>query len=340
MKKTLVTGATGLLGAHLLLYLLQGGKRVRALKRKNSRFDGIHRLFDLYQPEQSQLLLHQVEWVEADLLDPFALDEALKGVSEVYHAAGMVDFDRKKEKELIKVNVEGTATLVNASIEAGIDRFCHISSIAALDKGEDSKEVTEEAHFQKRKDASVYAWSKHLGEMEVWRAAQEGLKAVVVYPGVVLASAFWEQSSGKIFREVQKKGYFYTKGSSAYVDARDLAQCCIGFMKDEFMNQSYIVIDENKSYKEIITKIRRDLGCTSPLPISNRGLRVFSALTRLCSFFSRRSNPLSGDMVKSLSSSSCYSNQKTRKTLGYQFRGVDSSLEEHLKNYKKEFSCK
>ncbi|WP_103326605.1 NAD-dependent epimerase/dehydratase family protein [Bacteroidetes bacterium endosymbiont of Geopemphigus sp.] len=337
MKKILVTGATGLLGSHLLLYLLQGTQEVRALKRKGSIFENIQCLLRYYEPENSEALFKKIEWAEADLLDIPALDEALKGVCEVYHAAGMVDFNRKKKKALMRTNVEGTTALVNACLEEGVERFCHISSIATLGEGKKHEQITEKSDFQKRAKPSAYAQSKYLGEMEVYRAIQEGLKAVIVHPGIILASTFWESSSGALFREIQKRWYFYPTGSSAYIDARDLAKCCIALMRDEFMNQNYILIDENCSHKEIITKIRKDLNLSSPRGIIERNLRNFSKLNALWAFLSGRDHPLSSGMVESLTSCNYYSNEKIRKTLGYQFMGIDSALNEHLERYKKAF---
>ena len=94
----LVTGGTGLVGSHLLQALAAEGKPVRAIKRPSGDTDMIRRVFKLYSKEPEKDF-SQIEWVEADLMDIFSLEEAMEGVEEVYHCAALVSFlpgDRKK----------------------------------------------------------------------------------------------------------------------------------------------------------------------------------------------------------------------------------------------------
>ena len=115
----LVTGGTGLVGAQILFDLVRKGEKVRALKRSTSQMDVISRIF-----KHDQELLEKIEWVEGDVTDLYSVLEALEGVKEVYHAAAIISFRPSDFNEMMKINAEGTANMVNLSLEKGVDKFC------------------------------------------------------------------------------------------------------------------------------------------------------------------------------------------------------------------------
>ncbi len=126
----LVTGGTGLVGAHLLLHLLENGANtVRAIYRDSKNTDKTKALFNLYEKEA---LFEKIEWVSADILDIPALEIAFQEVDYVYHCAALISFDPAEEVNLRKVNIEGTANIVNFCIDKKVKKLCHVSSIAAL----------------------------------------------------------------------------------------------------------------------------------------------------------------------------------------------------------------
>jgi len=100
----LVTGGTGLVGTHLLYDLTRSGKRVRVLKRMNSNTSNLKKVFSYYTADPD-VLLKNIEWVEADLLDIHTLIEAMEGITEVYHCAAMVSFEPKLETESKQKNI-------------------------------------------------------------------------------------------------------------------------------------------------------------------------------------------------------------------------------------------
>jgi dihydroflavonol-4-reductase len=177
----LVTGGTGLVGSHLLYDLTRSGKNVRVLKRMNSNVSTVKKVFSYYTPDP-ELLLNKIEWVDADLLDVYSLIEAMDGVTEVYHCAAMVSFEKKHQAEMMKINVEGTSNMVNAALEKGVKKFCHVSSIASLGRVENGGLTSEETFWKSSPDNSNYSISKYGAEREVWRAAEEGLNVVIVNP--------------------------------------------------------------------------------------------------------------------------------------------------------------
>src|SRR5699024_10837800 len=89
--------------------------------------------------------LDLVEWVQCDILDIPALESAFTGIKEVYHCAGLVSFDERDRARLRKINIEGTANMVNLALHYKIEKFCHLSSVAALGSETDAKPVTEQS---------------------------------------------------------------------------------------------------------------------------------------------------------------------------------------------------
>ena len=136
-----VTGGTGLLGAYLLLDLTQKGNKVRALRREGSNLRVVENIFR-YNDDRAEALLKQIEWVNGDICDIYSLEDALEGIEFVYHCAAMVSFDPKDRDKMMRVNIEGTANVVNASLLKGVKKLCHVSSIAALGRAEEEKVVT------------------------------------------------------------------------------------------------------------------------------------------------------------------------------------------------------
>ena len=113
----LVTGATGLVGAHLVEALVQQGKRVKALYRSS---------IPQYKAAS------KVEWIQCDILDITLLEEAMQDVQQVYHCAAVVSFNPKEKDLLNNTNVEGTANVVNACLNAGVEKLLFVSSVSAL----------------------------------------------------------------------------------------------------------------------------------------------------------------------------------------------------------------
>ena len=141
-----VTGGTGLVGAHLLFELTSAGNNVKALKRKTSNIQQVLKTFSYYA-ENPKSLFEKIEWVDGDILDYFSLEKLLNGVSEIYHCAAIVSFQSNEREKMIANNVEGTANLVNAALENGVKKICHVSSIAALGRLQNGEPVTEETNW-------------------------------------------------------------------------------------------------------------------------------------------------------------------------------------------------
>jgi nucleoside-diphosphate-sugar epimerase len=320
----LVTGATGLVGSQLLLQLTERQKKVRAIKRSTSSMKLVEKVFGLAGQSAS---LKKVEWVEADLLDIFSLDEALKKVHEVYHCGAMVSFHPSLRRQMLRVNIEGTANLVNASLDAGVQKFCHVSSVAALGRSEEDQHVDEHSIWKHSKRNSVYAKSKYGAEKEVWRGMAEGLNAVIVNPSIIFGVGNWNGGSTEMIREVWKGLRFYTRGANSFVDVRDVARAMIELMDNNHFDERFIVTSESLPYRQVFNWIAEFLGKKPPnilvLPVMGEIAWRFYAIKGL---ITGRKPAITRETVRNASKRYYYSADKIKHKIGIEFIPVKQSL--------------
>ena len=216
----LVTGATGLVGSHLLVKLLQENEVVKALYRSEKQIEKVRHVFAFYNKME---LFDKIKWVKGDVTDIPTLEKAFENVTHIYHCAALVSFEPKDEENLRKINIEGTANIVNCCIDFKVKKLCHVSSIAALgDKKAYESDSTEETEWNFEKSHSDYALSKYGAEMEVFRGHQEGLEVVIVNPGVIFGYGFPKRGSDVIIQSVRRGTSFYTKGFVGIVFVDDV----------------------------------------------------------------------------------------------------------------------
>ncbi|MCK9423645.1 MAG: NAD-dependent epimerase/dehydratase family protein [Bacteroidales bacterium] len=323
----LVTGGTGLLGSHLLLDLVKSGKPVRAIKRETSDIDMVARVFSYYASDSAEMA-SKIQWVEADLLDFGAMEDALDGVTEIYHAGALVSFYPKDHKAMLKVNIEGTANLVNLAIAQRVDKFCYVSSVATLGRAENKGLTTEETYWVPSRKNSVYSISKYGAEREIWRGMEEGLRAVIINPSVILGPGFWNDNSG-LFRLVWKGLNYYTRGVNGYVDARDISMVMIRLMDRNIFGQRFICSSGNVSYQDFFTLIAKYLNKPAPtinvpMPMTSLAWRVEA----LRSFFTGSKPEVTREMAITTTQVYNYSSEKLCRALDFKFRPVEESIRE------------
>lgn len=322
----LVTGATGIIGSHVVLELLQQGKPVIAAKRPGSNTDALRKVFEFYGKDNLKLL-EKLKWVEIELTDSFSIEEALEGISYVYHCAGYVSFDPKEHARLMKINETGTANVVNACLLKGIKALAHVSSIAAINNNDYSGELSEKVFWKTSGFESDYAISKYNAEREVWRGTEEGLPAVIVNPGVVIAPNVFGNSSGKLLHFCKKGNPFYIDGISAYVAAPDVARALCQLMDKQIYNERFIVIENNYSHKAILTLIQQAFGKKPPfIRIGKNALWVASKFLGFFSAISGMPNPLANG-VSGAPDAKVYSNVKLKQTLGFEFTDLKQYIQ-------------
>jgi nucleoside-diphosphate-sugar epimerase len=197
----------------------------------------------------------KIEWIEGDILDVVVLEEALKGVSEVYHCAAIVSFDPKQKQRMHATNIDGTANVVNACIDAGIKKLLFVSSVAALGRIREDGPINETMNWSEETSNSEYGKTKYLAEMEVWRGIGEGLDAVIVNPVIILGSGDWNGGSSGIFKSAYNRFPWYTNGASGFVDVKDVTTAMKALMKSDISAQRFIISGHNTPYRTIFNLI-------------------------------------------------------------------------------------
>ncbi|WP_417939333.1 NAD-dependent epimerase/dehydratase family protein [Flavobacterium sp. RS13.1] len=330
----LVTGGTGLVGAHLLLHLIENGENVRAIYRNLNNIQKTKSLFELYQKGD---LFEKINWLEADILDIPSLETAFIGIEYVYHCAALISFDPKDEDALRKTNIEGTANMVNFSLAYGIKKFCFVSSIAALgDLQPHETHITEETDWNPEKPHSDYAISKYGAEMEVWRGVQEGLDVIIINPGVILApvatKSIFKHGSNELYVKISKGLSFYTLGKSGFITVNDVIRVAFELMKSNIKNERFTLIADNIVLRDILNTIAEVLKVKKPTihatPLFMNILwiadSIFSTL-----FLQKRS--LTKATAKASYSGSLYSNEKIKTALRTVFQDVHQYIKEASK---------
>ncbi|WP_366185287.1 NAD-dependent epimerase/dehydratase family protein [Flavobacterium ovatum] len=317
----LITGGTGLVGAHILLHLTENGEKVRALYRNQKSIEKTKFLFDLYQKGN---LFQEIEWTQGNINDIPSLEKAFIGIDFVYHSAGLISFDPKDENLLRKTNIEGTANIVNFCLAKNVKKLCHLSSVAALgDLAEHESIVTEEIEWNPEKHHSDYAISKYGAEMEIWRGQQEGLQTVIINPGVILGPGFNKQGSGLLLNKVAKGLRFYTKGITGFVAVSDVAITATQLMKSDISNQRYILIADNFCYQDIINSMCDALKVKRPTILAKAWqLEIAWRIDKISSILFLKKRSLTKDIAKASYSEKYFSNKKIKADLQTRFLDI------------------
>lgn len=326
-----VTGATGILGRVIILELLKRGKKVRGAKRPTSNLNEVKHSYQFYT-ENSDDFFNKIEWVDVDFDDINSLEDALKGVDEVYHCAAKVSFHPQDEKEMYHTNIKGTERLLFACEGSGVTKFLHVSSVAVLDGFNEKGELDEDSDFNPKIDHPAYAISKHLSEMEVWRASAEGLNTIIINPAIIIGSGNWTQSSGELFSTFEKNNFTFSGGSS-YVDVRDVAKISIELMEKNIFGERFILVSENKRYAEAGNYIREKLGLNNARILSQAELNAGRIANILFGWLIPKLKMVTKSNIESITSFNTISNQKIKEKLNYQFTPVKDSIDFHINNY-------
>jgi nucleoside-diphosphate-sugar epimerase len=322
----LVTGGTGLVGAHLLYKLATTDKKVRAIYRNEHKLKNVKSVFSSYT-KNHESVYNLIEWVEADILDIPSLTEAFKDISKVYHCAAFVSFEPDKYQLLRKTNITGTANIVNLCISNNIEKLCYVSSIATLGNETNNEPITEETDWNAEADNNVYAITKYGAEMEVWRGTQEGLNAVIVNPGVILGAGIWRYGTGSLFKKAKKGLKYFTSGTVALVSVDDVVSVMIELTESNIVNQRFILVAENWTYKNFLEALSKAVNAKPPKKLAGAELLNLGwKLDWLTHKLTGKRRQLTKHLAQSLSSETYYSSDKIKDTLNYKFKPIDETI--------------
>ena len=319
----LVTGGTGLVGAHLLYHLIKNDEKIRAIYRSEERINEVKKVFSFYTNDTS--LISKIEWFKADITDVPSMIPAFVNIEKVYHCAAFISFNPRDYREMRKVNIHGTAIIINLSIDAKVKKLCFVGSIASVGDSLNGKLITEENEWNKEQDNSGYSITKFGGEMEVWRASQEDVAIVIVNPGVILGSGFWLAGSGKLFSQVYNGFKYYTEGITGFVGVKDVVKAMILLMNSDVKNERFILVSENKSYKEIFFLIADAFGKKRPsMKINLWQTNILWRISAILSLCTKKEPLLSKYSAKSAHEISKYSSEKIKNTINFQFEEIET----------------
>jgi nucleoside-diphosphate-sugar epimerase len=333
----LITGATGIIGAHLALECLLRGDAIRATYREGSDRDKVRLIMNFWS-DRGDELFDSIEWVEADILDVQSLNDAVQGCDTVYHCAAMVSFHPRDRRRMMEVNHEGTANVVNACLEKSVKTLCYTSSVAALGRHSELELINEESDWKDSPHNSAYAISKHKAELEVWRGIEEGLEAVMVNPVIVIGPGDIQSSSNKIFKVIKGGMPFYTKGLNGFVDVRDVAECMRELVEQGIRRKRFVMVGENIPFREMMNRVAEGFGVEKPKyhlhpQVAKVGAQVIALKDRI---FRTKSN-LSPESVRNTGKSFQYDASALEEALGKQLRPVGPIVRETCRFFQKHY---
>ncbi len=321
----LVTGGTGFVGSHLLYKLSLGNEKIRAVYRTESSLEKVKKVFTYYSEQTSNF--DNIEWVKADITDVPSMIPVFKDVTYVYHCAAFISFNPKDYREMRKVNIYGSAIIANLSIDAKVKKLCYVSSIAAIGDPVEGEVANESSEFNKQADNSGYAITKYGGEIEIWRASQEGVPVVIVNPGVILGKGFWNSGSSKLFTQVYNGFKYYTEGVTGFVAVTDVVNTMIQLMDSSISNERFVLTSENKSFKEVLCSIADGLQVKRPsTKIKPWQTSIVWRMASLISFLTGKEPLLSKYSARSSHTISKYSSEKIETALDFSFEPIDEVI--------------
>lgn len=336
-RMILISGATGFLGTHLLKTLcLEHEKNIRALYRSEHKKKYTLNFLKTILPKECQTNISRIEWTKADILNIPELDKAFDDITNVYHCAAWVGNSPQDYNTMRKVNIEGTANMVNLALYHHVVKFCHVSSIAALGQYQDTHVIDEKAPRDSEHSKSRYSITKFGAEMEVWRASQEGLNVVIVNPGLILGSGFFDSGSGIIFNKVLNNFKFYPPKQTGFVFVEDVILAMIKLMQSDIINQRYILVGENTSFKKVMITIANTFQHKPPQnKINKLALYTLWVFQNILSLFKSQKTQITLNTIRQINSRRIFSNKKSVQNLGLQYTSLDKSISLIFEDYKK-----
>jgi dihydroflavonol-4-reductase len=315
-KHILVTGGTGFVGSYLLRYLLsEGYSNIRAIRRPQSSMDLVSDINS------------KIKWIDCDLLDVIGLEDAFKGVQQVYHSAAIVSFLPSERKYMKQVNVEGTANVVNMSLFHGIEKLIHVSSIAAIGRRKQEVTISESSKWERSPFNSKYAISKRLAELEVWRGVAEGLSANVINPSMILGAGRWEDGPQKFFKVVWDEIAYYPRGTNGFVDVRDVVKMMVLLMEKDISGERVIASSASLSYQELMTHIARHLGKKPPAKaLSPLLTHLFWRLEWLKSKLTGQEPTVTKETALHTSRTFYYDHTKSKELLHFDYMPIEKTI--------------
>ncbi len=315
----LVTGATGHVGNVLVRKLLERGEKVRAMILPGECRESISDL--------------EVEAVDGDVLDLDSVFESMRGVKGIFHLAGVISIMPGANPFVRKVNVDGTKNILRAAMESGIKKLIYASSIHAIRRVEEGT-IDESVPYDMNNPYGAYDRSKAEATLEVLKAADSGLDAVVACPtGVIGPFDFRGSMMGSLIHDAAvARPTLYVDGAYDFVDVRDVAEGLISAAENGKRGESYILSGQKISVRYLLETIREITGrnffqMKIPFDLA-RFAALFTPLYYQMANATPRFTPYS---LEVLQSNSNVSHAKATRELGYSPRSLPESIRDTVR---------
>lgn len=314
--KVFITGATGLVGSYVCRQLLENGHEIRAVKRNSSKMTLL------------EDIAVRIDWVVGDMNDTEFLEESLNGIEAVIHAAAIISFDKRWEQKMYQTNILGTADLVNACLKLGVKKLLHISSVAAIGRKTGQIKLSEADRWEGTEFDSIYARSKYLQELEVWRGAQEGLEVKIVNPSVILGPGLWGQGgSTSVFKYAYDEKAFHPEGTVNYVDVRDVASVVTQLLESDIKDERFILNAGTLNYKEFFGQIAKAFGKKPPQKVVKPWmLKLAVTFEFMRSRITGKEAMITKDTAILSKANFHFQNEKITKALNFKFKPLNESI--------------
>jgi dihydroflavonol-4-reductase len=322
----LVTGSSGIVGRQLLYEFAKRGISPIAHLRKSSDAS----LADSLGLEKRY----------ADLRNQAELEQLVQGVDSVIHTAAMVNFRQDRMTQFVGLNVQAAADLFKAASAAGVKRFVHVSTVAAVGATPRSGDVKnmlpknyvrEDQIFNLTHLKIPYIQTKRAAETELHKLAEESnTELVIVNPSIILAPSRRGHDREKAIRAFRRPIMFHFPNWVNLVDVRDVAPGIVGALEHGRPNERYILAGDNILARDLVLAISAILGKAPHLIRPARPL--LKVATRLSFYFSKMTGRskirIYPDLVKLLDFDWAFSSMKARTELGFKPRSIYISLED------------
>ena len=242
--KTLVTGANGHIGSHIVKFLLEEeGREVRGLVRKTSDLRGLEGL--------------DLELAYGDILDPDSLKEAVKGCDVIYHTAAVYSVWKRKAEEILRPSIEGSKNLFRAIQDRSVDKVVYTSSIAAVGLGSSADLLMTAADWNEH-PSNPYIQAKTEAERWVqgWASVHK-VPVVFVLPSIVLGPGDYKPtpSNKVVLQYLNGMPGLLIDGGINIADVRDVARGHILAEKNGAIGARYILGGENVTFRDFYNRL-------------------------------------------------------------------------------------
>lgn len=326
-ERILVTGASGGIGRQLVYELLKQGYRPIAMVREGSNTEYLDSV--------------GVERRVADIRNELQLARAVEGIDAIIHAAAIVNFRQDRMTQFAGVNTLGAINLYRAAIAAGVKRFIHVSSVAAIggilrDRNQESMTLMTESHpFNLDHLRIPYILSKHAAELELQMLCDQGApELVIVNPSVVVAPSRSGDDRGKALKRF-RLGVLPRLGNYLnLVDIRDVVPAIVRAVEKGRSGERYILGGENITAKELV-KMASSMLEIKPIlvPIPRFALNIAAHCAVSWNRFTGQSKlSFYPDLVKMLNYDWAWDSSKAQKELGFNPRPLKQTLTDILSN--------